>query len=384
MSLYHVVFALLLCGTLAEYFLKRTPRKLYIISFVVLAAFTCLRYGQGSDYFSYAEIYALMPLDDLKYAFSYLYHTETGWKVLCLLFRWVGAPFEVFMFCISAFLMWMLWRFVERFTQCKIRALLLSYHTLILTYVFSGTRQAFVMLVFLGVMLPWLLDKKYIRYILGILVCVNIHSSTWLLLAPLVLYIPFMRKISVQLVLAAMAWGVGLLIGTGIVMEPLMKILPETIVFYFENSETGISAIAALERLASYGVAVVVYLYYKKHEEADQRLDYLMGITTLGMIVYGGFLWLPLMASRMGFMLKIAEMAILCLALPKSKWIRAGLVLYCCLLCSALYVKNISSYIWQGPYFDSVNVWNFPYVSVFNKETINAVRDVSMWRWPIQ
>lgn len=48
-------------------------------------------------------------------------------------------------------------------------------------------------------------------------------------------------------------------------------------------------------------------------------------------------------------------------------------LLYCIMICSLLYFKNIGSYISQGYYFD-VNVVQYPYVSVFDRERIAEYR----------
>ena len=51
MSLYLIVFVLLLAFSVYEYWKRQTQKWLYWIAFGILTVMLCLRYGQGTDYF---------------------------------------------------------------------------------------------------------------------------------------------------------------------------------------------------------------------------------------------------------------------------------------------------------------------------------------------
>ena len=153
----------------------------------------------------------------------------------------------------------------------------------------------------------------------------------------------------------------------------LEMILPGRVMGYFSNRSI---SVATLERVVTYAVVVIAYwLHRRKKLEQPSYVDFLMRIVTLGMIVYGGLLWMPLVASRLAILLKIVEIALLCSLLTTDKIWRSLLTLFCVALASFMYVKNLASYIDQGNYYDHITVLNYPYASVLDREAILNYRE---------
>jgi hypothetical protein len=44
-----------------------------------------------------------------------------------------------------------------------------------------------------------------------------------------------------------------------------------------------------------------------------------------------------------------------------------------------MFYKNMDSYILQGEYFANIGVFDYPYISIFNKDDIWKYREVSMY-----
>lgn len=59
-----------------------------------------------------------------------------------------------------------------------------------------------------------------------------------------------------------------------------------------------------------------------------------------------------------------------------KKWNRILSYSFILAIMTVLYVKNINSFIDQGPYYSEVNFFNYPYVSVFNKKKIIETRNI--------
>ena len=95
----------------------------------------------------------------------------------------------------------------------------------------------------------------------------------------------------------------------------------------------------------------------------------LLKISAAGFALYGALLWMPLVASRIGYFLKVVEICLFGNLMPKGrkKWAVFG---FCMALAAGMYVKNLGSYLQHAAYFDWVTVWNYPYVTVFRKENI--------------
>ena len=364
MSVYHPVFLLLLAGAAWEGVRDRTPKWIFGTLFGLLTAMLCLRYGQGSDYFSYGHIYYELPTNLFAALGAREIHGEWGWKLLCLTGRWLRMPYPAFILVLSLGMMGLYLRFLRLFCQKPLLALLLGWHTLYLTYFFSILRQGLAAAIFLGLLLEWLEKRRYRRYVLGCLVCASLHSSSLVLLVlPLLREVPWKRKH--LLFLSGAAWAGGILLATGVMNNFLARVLPGAVANYLTSD--GISLGAAAERIVTYGV---ILLALGRREPGGERERLLFGTVTLGFALYGGLLWMPLVASRTAFLLKAAEIALLGNLLPKKGLPRWALLGFCCLLAGFMHVKNLGSYLDHAAYFDWVTVWNYPYVTVFRPEAI--------------
>lgn len=368
MSLYHPVFLLLLGGAAWECFRDRTPKWLLWTEFGLLTAMLCLRYGQGSDYFSYGHIYYELPTNLFAAFGAKEIHGEWGWKTLCLLGRWLNMPYPAFILVLSLGMMGLFWRFLNRFCQKPLLALLLAWHTLYLTYFFSILRQGLAIAVFLGLLLGWLEERKNLRYFLGCMVCASLHSSALVLLI-----LPLLRDLKWKtwhlLLLSGLAWAGGALLATGVLHGLLSRILPGAVANYLSEGTVSLGAIG--ERVATYGVILAAWFYRCRREDPPgERERLLFATVTAGFALYGALLWMPLVASRTAFLLKTVEIALLGSLLPKNGWPRWAVFVFCAGLAGLMHVKNLGSYLDHAAYFDWVTVWNYPYVTVFRPERI--------------
>lgn len=368
MSLYHIVFALLLFGALIEYWQRKTPKWLFYLSFAVLMAMLCLRFGQGTDYTAYRMIYYTIP-PSVSGMLAYGYaKAEIGWRLITMLFRMAGLPFEVFVFILSAAQMWLLWRFLKRYCKNKMLALFLCYHTLYLTYLFSAMRQGTVIIVFLGLMLPWLLEGKWVRYCIAAVALVTIHSVALILFVPLVVVC---IRLSVEKIIACVL--VGFCLGIVLSIFDVGYLIRAIGINY--AGESDISLVALVERVASFILVSYVYYLYTDGLAPSETDTYfkIYKLYAFGILLYGLLMWSPLISSRTIFALKALEIPLIATCIDKCRKGRSIVLLYCVLLCSVLYVKNIDSCLDQIQYLNTT-VWNYPYYSIWDKEAAIAGR----------
>lgn len=369
MSLYHIVFLFLLFGVLVEFYQKKTPKFLLVVSFLLLSAMMVLRFGQGTDYYSYSLMYATMPRS-LAGVMTYTRtKAEIGWRVLFMLSKNMGLSFAGFIFITSAMEMLLLWRFLRRYCENRMLALFLGYHTLYLTYFFSALRQAMVIAIFLGILLEWLLDGKWVRYCIGVLLCSTIHTVSIILLVP-VIFLAIDLSFSRVVCITAIGFALGIVFSLVDINRLLARFLSIT---YLE--ENNISLIALLERSCTYILVTYMMYIYVDGIEPDQndKIFKIYKIYSLSVILYGLLMWSPLISSRTVYILKTVELALISLCIVKCKKARVIVLIYSILLSSMFYVKNISSYIAQGSYVDT-SVRNYPYVSIFNRDLIAQKR----------
>ena len=136
--------------------------------------------------------------------------------------------------------------------------------------------------------------------------------------------------------------------------------MPQAVTNYLAAEPVSLGAIA--ERIMTFGVTLLAWRWADREEPRDRLL---FGITAMGFAVYGALLWMPLVASRTGYLLKAAEIALLGNLLPQKGWRKWALFGFCVALTGFMYLKNLGSYLEHAQYFDWVTVWNYPYVPLF-------------------
>lgn len=366
MSLYHIIFLWLLLCTVVEHIKEKTPNRLFLFSFLLLTVFLCLRFGQGTDYFNYANIYYALPSNPIKAALSTNIHSEIGWKVACGTFRALGASFPVLIFVVSVYMMGLFYRFLQRYGgERKLFTLFIAYHTLYLTYFMSVLRQGIVIATLLGVLLPLLQDRKYIKYCIITALLALIHS-----VALLLLLLPILQNLRLQfkhcVALVALGFCIGVVLSVINIGTLIRRVISHV---YF--TDTDISIIAVVERVLSFAVVTFCYYVYSQGKEPEQTdfLCALYKVYAIGIFLYGVLMWSALISSRTVYILKVIEIILLCTCLPHCKKSRHIVLLYCVLLSIGLYVKNIDSYLLQGQY-QNATVLNYPYVTIFNQTDI--------------
>lgn len=371
MSPYHLVFAFLIFGMLIEYWKRKTPKWLFCLSFAVLTAMLCLRFGQGTDYTAYRMIYYSIPPSfsgTLAYGYA---KAEIGWRLITMLFRMASLPFDAFVIILSALQMCLLWRFLKRYCRNKMLALFLCYHTLYLTYLFSAMRQGTVIIVFLGLMLPWLLEGKWVRYCVAVVALMTLHSVALILFVPVVV---LSIRLSVEKIMAFVLVGFSL----GVVLSIFdVGYLIRAIGINYAG-ESDISVVALVERAASF--VLVSYMYYLyidgvAPDESDAFFK-IYKLYAFGILIYGMLMWSPLISSRTIFALKALEIPLIATCIDKCGKARSIVLIYCVMLCAVLYVKNIASCLDQIQYLNTT-VWNYPYYSIWDKEAAIAGRETT-------
>lgn len=366
MSIYHIVFLALVAGAILEHIRKKTPKCLFFLMYLVLTAVLCLRFGQGKDYFSYASIFRYLPADPIA-ALDATNHSEPGWKFLNATFKMLGVSFPIFISILSLFMMVMFLRFLNRFCgQRKFLALVLSYHTLYMSYFMSTIRQGVLIAVLLGVLLQWMMERKLVRFYLVTLLLTTIHS-----IALLIALMPILRQIHLNIKQLICMVALGYLFGVALSVVNVGRILG----LFMDSKylmETEISLVAVMERLVTFAVVTFCYYLYREgmEPEAADPLHTIYKIYALGVCLYGVLMWSALISSRAVYILKVVEILMICVCVIKCKKSATLVLSYCLLLSGVLYVKNVGSYLDQADYLDHVNVYNYPYVTIFNRKDI--------------
>ncbi|MDO4261031.1 MAG: EpsG family protein [Eubacteriales bacterium] len=378
MNLYLIVFLLLAAGTLAEWFLPRRRTAVYAVCWTVTAAAVCLRFGQGTDYVTYDAVYDTIPaVIDLSQGYICGFYPEVGWRLLCAGFKLFGAPFWALTMAAGLLEMGLLHRFLQKYVPLRTAGLFLSYPVLIFVYMVSGLRQGMAVCIFLGVAVPFYLEKKWVRYVIAVLAAASFHKVGygWLVL-PAACYLPA----QIMLILTGASAAVGALIQIPAAEQLLLRLLPSYHMSQF-LTEGSVSLFAVGERLVSFGVLILLFGYLKKKRaEIPAQTELLLKGYLCGVCFYMLMFGNSYYASRYAAIFKVLECAVavglvLAAVREEQKAARAVAAFFFCLT-MVMGCKNLNAAVREGGYDKAgVNVLTYPYVSVFDRERINDYLD---------
>lgn len=369
MSFYFLTFLLLAAGAAAVWFRPQYEEKVYWVCWSVMTACLCFRFGQGTDYSMYHALYrTIPPVIDLSKGYICGFYPETGWRLLCAAFKLFHAPFWVFTMALGLGEMLLLHRFLTKYVPMKTAGLFLLYPVLFLTYMLSGLRQGLVLCLFLGVLLPFYLEKKWVHYIIGVLLASSFHrvGYAWLVL-PIAYYLPMWAMTA----LAGLSVLGGFVLQISAVQQFFVSLMP---VYHLKQFllEGDISVFATGERLISFAVLYTLYQWRKKTSgQEDRQMELLMKAYMCGVCFYMLMFGSAYYASRYGVIFKVLECALVAgMVLDRTCAAKLAAAFFFCLTV-LMGCKNLNAMIPEGGYAEmGIYIWNFPYVSVFHQDKI--------------
>ena len=347
---------------------KKYEKPIYAVLMIGMWLILCLRYGQGSDYFSYHDLFE--KFSDFKIALynPYNEHGEIGFRLLCAIFPF---KYQWFIVATSTLEMWMLHRFIKFYSKNPLLTLLLFYPTYYLTYYFSIIRQGIVIAIFIGALLKWIEEKKWIRYYIVATLLITIHST-----AAVLLIIPFLKYIRLKdiLIIDMLCAVVGLFLSTSFGIAILQRI-PQ--LAYYASAD--VSMFSLLERVLLFGILLLLYFYRQKYLE-DESATWWLKIYGVGVAIYLMFLAFPLISSRFMALFKVLEVIVLPVLLEGRSKYRQFIIAFLIVFTGFMTCKNLDSYLYQGSYHVDVKFYTYPYITIFDKDAIWEYRDYSQYQ----
>lgn len=357
--MYWALFVILLSSVVFCYAARKEWTPLYYFSLFLMTAMLCLRFGQGTDYPNYQELY------------QFPFHGEWGYRNLTIFLKDQGISFQTFIFFLSLFLCLSTHKSIVRYSQNKTFSLFLLYPTIYLTYYFSGIRQGIVIAAFLGFLLPLLENKRHLAYILSCLLLSLFHAVS-LALIPLVFINIFKLN---HLLLFSL---IGLIIGIINQIFPFGVSLANHLAIFLEMERefntSQVYSLAFIERVVM--CSLVVFTFAAKSETSHPHPGQilLLKIYLFGFITFMIFSANALLASRFCIVFKSVEILLIPSIVTKQIRLRHAFVSLLCILCFTMTWKNIGSYILQGNYYPGTTQLNYPYISIFHKREILKYR----------
>lgn len=355
MSPYLILYFLVaVCALIG--FNKKIEAYAYIVAFAAAMMMLMLRYGQGTDWLSYNYIFASCPdyIDFSDVFYTDAFHSEFGWKLLNNIWKAADQSFITLSIICSIIEMLLLNRFICKYSTNRAASLLIALPVVYLTYFFSAFRQGIVIAIFLGFLIPLLEEQKYGLFTMVTVGACLIHSAAILFLViPFAMHIK--RKQFSLLIVISVCLGMCLTLC-------LDKVLLMAGISY---ETSGVSWAALLYRSV---MLVIVLLLYSDGE--NTTCEKLLKVYVVGFCIYVSLSCNQLLCSRMAAPFLALEIVLIPMLLKGQSRQGTLIFLSVVVLCSVMYVKNISASIEQGAYIQGVTVSNYPYVSIFNKNDL--------------
>ena len=395
MNLYLIVLLLLAAGAVLEWFKPKYQQKIFTVCWCVTTAVVALRFGQGTDYATYEGIYRTIPtVIDLSKGYICGFYPEMGWRLFCAFFKLFQAPFWTVTMAAAVIEMLLLGRFLKKYVPYQTTGLFLSYPVLIFVYMVSGLRQAMAICIFLGLVLPFYLEKKWIQYVIGVLMAASFHKVGygWLVLV-IAYYIPVWGMVT----LAGVAMAGGLFIQIPAVTKLILQLIPSYHMWRFLWDGT-MSLFAIGERVVSFVVLLIFYGWFtRQREEVPRQIQLLFKVYSCGVCFYMLMCCNSYYASRYAAIFKVVECAVVTgfvaccrssedmmvtekthigTGIPFRKYVGTGVMAFFLCLTLLMGIKNLHAAVSEGGYDKlGVNLFTYPYVSVLNQQKINDYYD---------
>lgn len=383
--MYYFVLLILLIGSYIEIIRRKKYRQLFLLVYGVMTLMAIFRFGQLGDYFDYYYLYEnpILLRDPL-------------FIVYAMAFQWVHASYQVFLTVTELICFGLAFPFFYRTCRCSCISLLVFYCYSFLTCPMSALRQA-VCLSILLCSYSMLVEKKKFLFFLLVGIGSLIHLSFFSVALIGLFYDKKFFNKPIIIVIALLATAV-MLSGVDLTAVIISRV-------GFENrsiSEVSSGAFDNLIQLALRLALMAPLLFFKP--EYGTNGYYAKAICLIGYILYCFLASQALVAGRIEYFYR----TFLCLFVAelsrglgsKYKFISINLSLHRRVKPSAkrafsnmrmavlslfvfahviLFYKNMGGFIAQGAYKENVTIFNFPYISIFDKQAIDQYTDIDKY-----
>lgn len=361
MTAYIVLFFTILLFALLGLRSKKLDNYLFLIEMIILTFFLCFRYGQGSDYHNYENIFM-----EQVHSSGISYNKEEVFALLNYFFARMNCNYTTFVGAIGLICMAFTFRGILKLSSVKTVSVFLLFPTYYLTYYFSAIREGIALSIALGVIIPLVLEGKKKKAFIFIVFVSLIHQSSIVMLVMLLDY-PWHKMRKFFLLFSSTSgmalWAILQFVGVNI--HELV----------FSPSYT-----ALIIRLVLFAIITILF----EKSEYSNKVNKLYDIYFIGLCLYLCTFAAALFSQRGTAYFKISEIILvpnmMMRVLPVSvadcrNSMRKTLFAFMTMICILEGIKNLASYPNQMGYPAQVTFYNYPYISIFDKGQEKLYRD---------
>lgn len=342
----------------------------YFITLFFIIVIVTLAADRSPDYRAYMAFYKLCPstIDFSSVYYSSDVHSEFGWKLLGNIFKAVGVPYEWFIAVVCGVSSVFLNIYIRKYVGInKTLSAFWIFGSFCLSYFYIGIRMGLSISIFLGILLPFLEEKKYIKYIIGVLICSTLHTVSIMYVLLIIVKKINLSHLKKYLVICVVIGLLFMVTGSREIMYRFIPVAFRNSLGYGREVVDQYPVLQLIYRL--FFLAVSLYCYYldgKNKPELDNFYKYYF----VGMMFYLLFAGIPIIGTRVLDMVKTLEVIFVCKMIGENGQRRVAarlLFLASVLLCVFMVYYHIAAIKGYFPETRHYNILEFPFITIFSE-----------------
>lgn len=360
--MYYILYFLVIIGVINELSSRKRNQKYFDFCYFIATLMAVLRYGQGTDYFNYANVYRQIEISLNRDFLSSLAVTDSGYCLLCDIGLVLGLPYEAFVMVISLLMMVLFYRFLSKNCNYSMFSLLVFVSLIYMIYIYSAQRQGLAMAFFYGQLYPLLIKKKSVQYYCGTFLIGFIHASAWFFIL-----FPSLKKVKIrnQYVVIFLVSILVMFVSSNILDYIPIPFIKARIEYYLGES-TSNAIFAKLFRI----IVLIPIVLMKNADKRNEHLNVSRHFMLVAFITYSLFSFSEATASRLwGLFLGFECLFLSNISITfRKSFKRFSLLSFYTLLLVVMWFKDLGAAIDQGSY-KHCNMFTYPYVALFEGES---------------
>ena len=343
---------------------KKISFKIFGAILLVLAF---LRYGVGSDYFSYNFLYNRLS-ESLLLEFNYgLDNQEILFRIFGSILKKIGFSYQQYLIIIAIINLNFIFKICKKYSKNPTLSLLIYFSFYYFVWTFSGLRQGIVLAIGMYYLLECLENNRTIKLLLISLLLSLVHASGIVLIF---LYIG--AKINFNKKKLMFLSFVGILFSIIPIDNILLKLtwIPyiNRILPYIDSNIT-ILSILDFQSLGRVVFLVIALFYYDLYSRKNDISKLIINIYILSIILYFCLKFSELTAARLSIYGMLLNIIILpnIFYIQKDKFNRFIYITFIGVFCIAYFNKELYTMEKQTGLVNS-NKIIIPYTNIYNKE----------------
>lgn len=342
-------------------------RFLFWIYASIITTMLAIRYGVGSDYFSYEFLYSrLQPTWMLEYKFG-IDEQEQGFRVLGAFIKEMGLTYQQYLTVFAIVTIFFTALIMLKYSRNPTLSLMIYFSFYYLTWPMSGIRQALAMAIGMYFLLQYIEKKNTVKFVIIALILAQVHSSALVLLIFMVIsHLNLNKKKLTAISLFSIGLSIlplGLLISNLTVLPVFNRIIP-----YMDLDMSLSLSILDFQSISRLVFLLFAFIVYERVSSQGPIQKTIINLYIMSFALYFAMQFSELAAARMSVYGRFLDTIIIVNVLYLLKQSKAQILYlnFVFILCAAYLTKDLNSM--TKDFVDGHNRTVTPYVHTFNKE----------------